>query len=759
MKVVEILPSSTFSGSNGQVVYRLGFDNIQKENLLKVEDISLDLPFKVLNPIQTIFYKYYSGGNALVSAPTSAGKTGIALLFFQNRSGRIVYTAPTKALVYEKAKELKSIFGEVDIRTGDIIEDFKPIRSRVIVSTYENLALAFRNNASWSGDIEAVVIDEVHAILGNRGLIVEEILTELLLRDIDVLALSATVPGAEKLAQWLQANLFLKSSWRPVPLERDIQSLRNFKEWINPKELGNLDGDERFALKMLTALFELSKREEKVIVFVPKKNIGWKMLEYANRERLEIANKTAPFEIKKEGWEIAFHNADVPKEEREEIENAFRKGKLNILIATQTLAYGVNLPADRVIIGVKGFINPSTKEYILIPNILDILQEEGRAGRFGIKDKGYSHILVYGSNPLRLKEQLKKALEGNFEPFLHKELKRNLSLDGLNASVFGSLTLFLLIAILHRGNRYKEFLEKTFSFKKLVNHKVIGEAIEWLLYRGYINSHFELTEKGFFCIRSGVPPLNFEEYLRRKELPLSLLVRLRPLLYTKKLDGIHYFARSKDRFKEDIQKVAELLIPCGKECFDDNTDQLLFFIEGFTFYYPNISNPPGDFSYLGSDALHLLRTLIELKKIGIENLSNEVILRATHAIKYGLKLEFAPLGGIKGIGHIRANLLKEYLLTETVKNLAFTQKAKIFFELLMEEKQLEEDLESLLIFLRGLDKNRAKREAKSVFNILKRNENSLLADDRILRTFGLFLYGRETLRWNKEMLLKRILEE
>jgi helicase len=48
--------------------------------------------------------------------------------------------------------------------------------------------------------------------------------------------------------------------------------------------------------------------------------------------------------------EIAFHNADIPKEERQEIEKTFRDGRIKKLIATQTLAYGVNLPADKVII-------------------------------------------------------------------------------------------------------------------------------------------------------------------------------------------------------------------------------------------------------------------------------------------------------------------------------------------------------------------------------------------------------------------------
>ena len=751
MKTVEVLATSKFSPSGeGEVVYKTSFGgSIKREKPLEVSKTGLNLPYKFLNPIQTVFYKFYKGGNALVSAPTSAGKTGIALIFFQNREGRLVYTAPTKALVSEKAKELKAIYKKVDIRTGDVIEEFKPVRAKVVVSTYENLALAFRNNAPWTVDISAVVVDEVHALMGSRGSVVEEIITELLLRNVDLLALSATVPGAEELAKWIRAELFIKSEWRPVPLERKIKPLKDFKEWINPKELGEIKGDERFALKMLTALFELTKPDEKVIVFVPKKSIGWKMLEYANSEKLEIANKTAPFEVEREGYEIAFHNADVPKEEREEIEKAFRDGNLNKLIATQTLAYGVNLPADKVLIGVKGFYDRLENRYRIIPDPLDILQEEGRAGRFGIKEKGYSYILPYGSKTEKLERELKNALGGRFKPYLVGEL--------LSEKGFEKLALFLLVAFMHKGERFKDFLKETYSLRGFVNHPKLDEVVEWLKIHDYVNDELKPTEKGKFCLKSGVPPFNLEEFLRRKYLPLPTLAVIRPLLYTKRLDGIFYFAERAERFKKDLMKVNDTIIPCGEACLEDNTNQLIFFVEGLTFYYPNISNPPGDFSYLGSDALHLLRTLLELRKLGELNLSNVELLRIAHALKYGLKENFAPLGGIKGIGHIRANLLKENLLTEGVKDLKFTDKVSNLLEGYYDLSVLRESLTELLIELRKLSEPKARREANIVVSLLKRNRDSHLVDDKILRTFGLFLYGKESLGWKREKLLEVLL--
>ena len=751
VRTVKVLSKSTFTPEGGKIFYRTA-EGTFEEKPLEVSETDLELPYRFLNPIQTLFYKFYRGGNALVSAPTSAGKTGVALIFFKNRKGRLVYTAPTKALVAEKAVELKRIFGKVDIRTGDVIEEFKPVTSRVVVATYENLALAMRNAAPWTLDIGAVVIDEVHSILGSRGQIVEEVITNLLNRGIDLLTLSATVPGAEKLAGWIRASLFLESDWRPVPLERKIIPLKRFKDWTRTEQKPS--ADEKFALKLMSALYELSQRDEKVIVFVPKKTIGWKMLELANRERLEIANKTAPFEVRKEGFEIAFHNADVPAEERREIEREFREGNLNVLIATQTLAYGVNLPADKVLIGVKGFFDRVERRWVVIPDPLDILQEEGRAGRFGIRERGYSFILPYGAKEELIAKELKEALEGEFEPYMSKELGKNSSSERF----FGNLTLFVLVAVSHRGERFRDFLLESFSFSKYARHPSVDDALEWLKLHGFVDNSPKPTEKGRFCLKSGVPPINFEEFQRRKRLPLPTVAKLRPLLYTKRFDAIFYFTRNTERFKGDLQKVREMLLTCGLECLDDNTEQLLFFTEGYTFYYPNISNPPGEFSYLGSDALHLLRTLLELKRIGEVELTNGEILRIAHSLKYGLKEEFAPLGGIRGVGHIRANLLKEHLITEGFSKLRPTDRVEIILEGYTEEA-LREDLKTLLVELRNLSEPKAVREANLVLNLLKRNRDALLVDDKILYTFGLFKYGRKALALKREDLLKKILEE
>ncbi|RUM30466.1 MAG: DEAD/DEAH box helicase [Aquifex sp.] len=756
MKHFIVLEKSEFKVNppSGKLVYKKVSGKPKTEDLIKGKKVDERIPYELLNPIQTLFYKEYKGGNALVSAPTSAGKSLTAFLFLREKEGIKVFTAPTRSLVYEKAKELRELFGKrVEVRTGEVFELYKEIKSEVVVATYESLALALRNRANWIEYTKGVVIDEIHQLMGNRGWILEEIITFLLEGNYEILGLSATLPGAEELAKWIKAELFIESRWRPVPLERKIIPLIKFQEFTKlPKEATQ---DEKLANKLLGALYTLKKPEEQVILFVHKKSVGWNILEIANREKIGVMNETTPFEKEeREEIELAFHNADVPKEEREEIEKAFRKGKLPVLVATSTLAYGVNLPADTVIISVRSFYDRDTKQRKFFPDILDILQMEGRAGRLGIKEKGFSYILPYGAREENVEKALSEKLREEFKPYLREVF--------LSEEKLKVLSLFIL-GFLYEGENFRKFLERTYSLKELAYSPQIEEVYEWLKDKGYIEKG-KLSEKALFCVRSGMPPVNYEEFLRRKYLGLEEIVYVRPLLFTKKFDGLYDFVKKGDTFLEDDRYVREKLLTCGKGCLKDNTHQFLFYIEGLTFKYRNVKNPPGEFSYLGTDVLHLIRTMLEIKKIGDLDLSLKDFLKIAHSVKYGLTLDYSSLGGLKGAGHVRANLLKKFLYYNSVKVPEIGSPVEELIENLLSEFPSESSIQKALYEILMEERYKgekfsenAKREAKAVINLLKRNKEGILVDDRILFALGLYLFGNKVIRMKKKEILEEVL--
>lgn len=88
---------------------------------------------------------------------------------------------------------------------------------------------------------------------------------------------------------------------------------------------------------------------------------------------------------------IACHHAGMLPENKKAVENLFREGHLPILVATSTLAMGVNLPAHLVIIKTtKQYVNGEYKSY----SESAILQMIGRAGRSGFDTNAYAVIMT-----------------------------------------------------------------------------------------------------------------------------------------------------------------------------------------------------------------------------------------------------------------------------------------------------------------------------------------------------------------------------
>ena len=194
------------------------------------------------------------GDNVLVVAPTSSGKTSVAIyamllnLLTKESKGRVIYTTPIKALSNEKYKEMKEVLAPYDIVPGLLTGDQKiNTDSRFLIMTAEILSNALfmmekTNNKKQTLEIinnqyelerefvksiTCVIIDEIHFISDTaRGHIWENTLI-LLNRQIQIIGLSATIDTPEVFASWIGQTkqrpiTLIKKYDRPIPLEYAI---------------------------------------------------------------------------------------------------------------------------------------------------------------------------------------------------------------------------------------------------------------------------------------------------------------------------------------------------------------------------------------------------------------------------------------------------------------------------------------------------------------------------------------------------------
>jgi ATP-dependent helicase Lhr and Lhr-like helicase len=132
-----------------------------------------------------------SGQNVLLSAPTGSGKTLAAFLWALDRLSaeprtekkqgtRVVYVSPLKALAYDIERNLRTplrgIGAEqitVAIRTGDTPQKERAAMARkppdILITTPESLYLILTSQArSMLDDVEAVIVDEIHAVAATK---------------------------------------------------------------------------------------------------------------------------------------------------------------------------------------------------------------------------------------------------------------------------------------------------------------------------------------------------------------------------------------------------------------------------------------------------------------------------------------------------------------------------------------------------------------------------------------------------------------
>jgi helicase len=212
---------------------------------MELEDIRKNIPkeayeslkkegIKKLMPCQEKAVKagLLEGKSLLVCTPTASGKTLTAELVAAKNivegKGKAVYIVPLKALASEKYREFKRRYGHflrIALSIGDLDSaDPYLAENDLIVCTAEKLDSLIRHNSPWIRYVATVVVDEVHLMNDpGRGPTLELLITILkkILKNVQVLCLSATIGNPSELAGWLDAEI-VHDEWRPVDLHKGV---------------------------------------------------------------------------------------------------------------------------------------------------------------------------------------------------------------------------------------------------------------------------------------------------------------------------------------------------------------------------------------------------------------------------------------------------------------------------------------------------------------------------------------------------------
>lgn len=436
-------------------------------------------PYDFLNAVQSKCFGavYHTNDNVVVAAPTGCGKTAILDIAItklasdsSQEKSKVVYLAPTKALCKEKAQHWAKSFGRVGLQvsefTGDTARaDMGVVRSaRIIVTTFEKwdcITRSLSDHQRILGMVKLVLIDEVHFVKDPRGATLEVIVSRMKKREskVRLIALSATIPNCEDVADWLgesSANPYNSAhlecfgqEFRPVPLEKKVVSFNKnleyhaFDNYLNGELWKCL---EEHTPGRSTLIFCMSRKSCRAAAttladeWEKRKPEG--RLWPGPKHQIPVIDRELQALVR---CGVAFHHAGLAPEDKQAVENAFRDGHLHIICCTTTLAVGVNTPCHTVVLkGTVGYQDGQLGEY----SEMEVMQMLGRAGRPQFEKSALALILTKAKNKARYEslgsghEVLESTLHQNLVEHLNSEISRETIRDIEEAKTWMMGTFF-----------------------------------------------------------------------------------------------------------------------------------------------------------------------------------------------------------------------------------------------------------------------------------------------------------------------------
>ncbi|WP_345289306.1 Lhr family ATP-dependent helicase [Streptomyces gulbargensis] len=366
-----------------------------------------------------------AGSDVLVVAPTGSGKTLAAFLASLDRLAsspppaeprkrcRVLYVSPLKALAVDVERNLRSpLTGirqesvrlglpEPDIRVGIRSGDTPAAERRalatrppdILITTPESLFLMLTSATREAlAGVETVILDEVHAVAGTKrgahlALSLER-LDELLPRPARRIGLSATVRPVDEVARYLSPGRAVEIVQPPSGKEFDLSVVVPVEDMGelggSPASEGKEGGDKPSIWPHVEErIADLVQAHRSTIVFANSRRLAERLCNRLNEIAYERATGEAPPEGAPPAEIMAqsgaaqgappllarAHHGSVSKEQRAQVEEDLKAGRLPAVVATSSLELGIDMGAVDLVVQVE---SP--------PSVASGLQRVGRAG-------------------------------------------------------------------------------------------------------------------------------------------------------------------------------------------------------------------------------------------------------------------------------------------------------------------------------------------------------------------------------------------
>src|SRR4051794_21006855 len=301
-----------------------------------------------------------SGKHTLIQAPTGSGKTLAAFLYAIDRLTtkpgeglRVLYVSPLKALNYDVERNLRGPLAglqsqlRVAVRTGDTSQkerrDMLREHPDILITTPESLFLMLTSQArEMLRTIDTVIIDEVHAVAGTKrgahmALSLERL--ERLAEGFQRIGLSATQRPLEEIGRFVGGGRGIELVDAGVAKRLDLEVVVPVEDMTELAASGPEPTVNSIWPSMYPALLELVKQHRSTIVFVNNRRLS---------ERLALRlNELAEEEVARA------HHGSLAREQRVQIEEDLKAGRIPCLVATSSLELGIDMGAVDLVIQVE----------------------------------------------------------------------------------------------------------------------------------------------------------------------------------------------------------------------------------------------------------------------------------------------------------------------------------------------------------------------------------------------------------------------